>query len=87
MSIVRDRVVWDQLKALTAKDLIGALRRDGWDEEDRKGATRAFRKDGRRVVIHYHPRKTYRPKLLKHLLDEIGWTRDDLKRLKLVKLP
>ncbi|MYE91758.1 MAG: addiction module toxin, HicA family [Gemmatimonadetes bacterium] len=65
MSSVRDRVVWDQLKSLTAKDLVRALNRDGWEEEDRRGATRGFKKDDKRLVIHYHPKRTYRPKLLK----------------------
>ena len=50
------------------------------------GATRAFRDGaGRRVVIHYHPKKTYGPQLLKALLSDIGWSTDDLKRLKLIK--
>jgi len=37
------------------------------------------------VVIHYHPRKTYGPGLLKGLLADIGWDEKDLKRLKLIK--
>ena len=78
--------VWDQLKNRTASDLIRSLKADGWTEDITAGATRAFRDDaGRRVVIHYHPNKTYRPKLLKALLSEIGWSTDDLKRLKLIK--
>lgn len=85
MSSVRNRVVWDQLKSLTAKDIIRALRRDGWGEEDSRGATRGFKKGKRRVVIHYHPKRTYRPKLLKALLNGTGWTEDDLRRLKLIK--
>ncbi len=39
----------------------------------------------KRVSIHYHPKKTYGPKLLKKLLRQIGWTEDDLRRLKLIK--
>jgi hypothetical protein len=35
--------------------------------------------------VHYHPKETYGPKLLKGLLEEIGWTEDELKRLKLIK--
>ena len=41
--------------------------------------------DGRIVSIHYHPRKTYHRGLLKGLLDDIGWTEDDMRRLKLLK--
>ena len=82
--------VWDQIKNITAGELIAALERDGWerDSESRSGAPIAFLKSGepsRRVVIHYHPRKTYGPKLLKALLRDIGWTAEDLIRLKLAK--
>jgi hypothetical protein len=41
--------------------------------------------DPKRIVIHYHPRKTYGPKLLKSLLADIGWSEADMKRLKLIK--
>ena len=93
MSRIRSRLVWEQLKSVTAKRLIQALERDGWVEDGTRGATRAFVKSAanghsdskRRVVIHYHPKKTYHPKLLRALLDEIGWTPEDLKRLKLIK--
>ena len=86
------RSVWDQLKAKTADDLIRALTKDGWVEEDRRGATRGFLKDTRngnggrqRVVVHYHPGKTYGANLLKALVQSAGWTEADLKRLKLIK--
>ena len=86
------RSVWNQLKAIliTADELIRALEKDGWVDEDRRGATRGFVKNihggGRqRVVIHYHPGKTYGQKLLKALLDSTAWTDGDLKRLKLIK--
>lgn len=85
MSGFRDRVVWSQLKSLTAKDLIGALCRDGWEEEASRGATRGFKKDDKRIVVHYHPKKTYRPKLLKDLLGKTDWAADDLRRLRLIK--
>jgi len=37
------------------------------------------------VSIHYHPGNTYAAKLLKALLADIGWTHDDMRRLKLIK--
>lgn len=78
--------VWDQLGNRTADDLIRALRKDGWEEELRPGATRAFRKgSARRIVIHYHPGKTYGVKLLKELVKQTGWKPEDMKRLKLIK--
>ena len=82
--------VWNQLKNLTADHLIRALQHDGWEKDpSSKGATLAFIKyegpSRRRIVIHYHPRKTYGAKLLQSLLADIGWTDNDLRRLKLIK--
>jgi predicted RNA binding protein YcfA (HicA-like mRNA interferase family) len=85
------RRAWEQLKARTADDLIRALVKDGWVEENRSGATRGFVKHARngagrtRVVVHYHPGKTYGPRLLKALIESTRWTEKDLKRLKLIK--
>ncbi len=65
--------------------------RDGWREDGggKTSGTRPFIKQAeggnRRVVIHYHPGKTYGPKFLKGLLDSIGGSEDDLRRLRLIK--
>lgn len=81
--------VWNQLKNLTADDLISALERDGWKRDpSSKGAILAYIKTGspnQRTTIHYHPKKTYGPKLLKGLIEDIGWEGDDLTRLNLIK--
>ena len=80
--------VWNQLKNLTADDLIGALERDGWQHDTGRGAILVYIKSGspnKRITVHYHPRKTYGPKLLKNLLADIGWNDADLRRLKLIK--
>jgi len=78
--------IWNQLKNKSADDLISALTRDGAVLDDRVGAEQIYRyPDGRRVSIHYHPKKTYGPKLLKALLEEAGWTEADMRRLKLIK--
>ena len=86
------RPVWNQLKGLTLKELARALKRDGWIEESRAGATIGFIKitgNGaaarRRVVLHVHPGKSFGPHLLTALLDDIGWSEDDLVRLKLIR--
>ena len=62
------RPVWNQLKGLTLKELAKALRRDGWIEESRAGATIGFIKAAgngaaarRRVVPHVHPGKSFGP--------------------------
>lgn len=78
--------VWDQLKNKSADDLISALGKDGWVLDEVKGAQRVYlHPDKRRVSIHYHPGKTYGKSLLKALLTDIGWSEDDMRRLKLVK--
>jgi predicted RNA binding protein YcfA (HicA-like mRNA interferase family) len=81
--------VWNQLKATTADELIAALKKDGYQKDPASSdATIAFIKTDpppKRVVIHYHPRKTYGPKLLKALLADIGWTEADMRRIKLIK--
>ena len=81
--------VWNQIKNLSADDLISGLERDGWERDPAsRGAILAYLKKGtptHRVTIHYHPRKTYGSKLLKGLIEDIGWTEDDLRRLKLIK--
>lgn len=78
--------IWQQLEGLTADELVRALEKDGWDLDVGYGKGQVYRHpDGRYISIHYHPHSTYKPGLLKALLDDIGWTVDDLKRLKLVK--
>jgi predicted RNA binding protein YcfA (HicA-like mRNA interferase family) len=84
--------VWNQLKNLTADDLISALLSDGWVKDPTcKGAILVYLKKDQagkiinRVGIHYHSKKTYGAKLLNALIDSIGWTGEDLFRLKLAK--
>jgi predicted RNA binding protein YcfA (HicA-like mRNA interferase family) len=64
---------------------MSALNRDEWSCDMDGGSMRIYLKDGKRVSIHYHPRKTFGPKLLQALLNDIGWTEVDLRRLKLIK--
>ena len=83
--------VWNQIKNITVEQLIGALKKDGWEKDNSSGARIPYIKRGKdnkvlnRVVIHYHPKKTYGEGLLKGLLNQIGWSAEDLKRLKLIK--
>lgn len=78
---------WNQLKGLTVEEIQKALEKDGWVAQTRQGATIPYWKEGRPlpIVIHYHPKKTYGAGLLKGLLEDIGWTEADMKRLKLIK--
>jgi predicted RNA binding protein YcfA (HicA-like mRNA interferase family) len=78
--------IWDQLKNLTADEIIHAMEKDGAIWDDSHGGVRVYKlKSGIKITIHYHPGKTYGPRLLSDLLDKIGWTDGDLKRLKLIK--
>ena len=78
--------IWNQLKNLSADELIAALERDGWIRDRRRGAQLVYRHpDRRRVSVHYHPGKTFGPKLLRALLADTRWTVPDMRRLKLVK--
>ncbi|HJX82917.1 MAG TPA: type II toxin-antitoxin system HicA family toxin [Candidatus Angelobacter sp.] len=80
------RNAWQQLKNLTADDLVSALKKDGWIVDKSSGAFLPFIDPvtRNRVIIHYHPKKTYGPKLLKGLLEDIGWDEQALVRLGLV---
>jgi len=78
--------IWNQLKNLTPKAIVRALEKDGWKQDESRGAVLVYRhSDGRRITIHYHPNKTYGAGLLKALLYDIQWGMEDLKRLKLIK--
>lgn len=78
--------VWDQLKGITADKLIRTLKKDGWTQEESRGATLGFWHPVKtRIVVHYHPKKTYGRKLLKKLLDDTGWTENDMRRLRLIR--
>jgi predicted RNA binding protein YcfA (HicA-like mRNA interferase family) len=78
--------VWEQLKGISVDELVRALERDGWMCDVTMGSIRIYRNaSGGRVSIHYHPGKTFGSKLLHALLDDVGWTVEDMRRLKLVK--
>ncbi len=83
--------VWNQIKNITVEQLMKGLEKDGWEKDNPSSARIPYVKRGNnnellnRVVIHYHPKKTFGEKLLKGLLNQIGWSSEDLKRLKLIK--
>jgi len=79
--------VWEQLKNISADNLINALKKDNWISDSKSGAVLAYFNptNHKRVTIHYHPRKTYGEKTLKLILGSIGWDEEDLKRLKIIK--
>ncbi len=79
---------YSKLRGVTVRKLITALKRDGFREWRRKGATRFFaHPDGRTVTLHVHrPGQTLKVGTLKAIIEEQArWTEADLKRLKLLK--
>jgi predicted RNA binding protein YcfA (HicA-like mRNA interferase family) len=79
--------IWDQLKNITADEIINALQKDGWELRSSGGGSsrRIYIKNKKLVSIHYHPHKEYGRGMLRDLLRDVEWTEQDLKRLKLIK--
>lgn len=79
---------WDQLKNVTADELKRAIDKDpDWYADETGNSAIIYRNDvnHRMVSIHVNPHKTFGHRQLKQLLEDIGWTEADLKRLKLIK--
>jgi len=78
---------YSRLRGLTARRLIGALNQDGFKLDREKGSHRQYvhHQKGRVTVSFHHPGDTFPPKTLKGMIDDAGWTEDDLKRLGLTK--
>lgn len=74
------------VKNITARRLISALKRDGFHlTTGRKGVLLFRHPDGRKVEVHFHHSgQTFPPKTLKAMIEDAGWTIEDLKRLKLI---
>jgi len=79
--------VWNQLKDKSPQDLIKALEKDGWKPDESRGAVQVYYrpKDKKRITIHLHPHKSYGRDTLTALLDAIGWSIGEMKRLKFIK--
>ena len=77
-----------RLRNLTAREIIAALRRDGFNLWRQKGSHQQYHHaDGRKVTVTYHaPGQTFAPKTLRTMLEsQAQWTEDDLLRLRLLK--
>jgi len=74
------------LRSLTARELIAALTRDGFNFVRQKGSHQRYRHaDGRRVTVAPHGGgDTFTIKTLQSIIEsQARWTEEDLKRLKL----
>lgn len=84
------RHVWAQLKSKTSSELKKTLEKDGnWELIKTDGGRHFYEHQSRGniVEIHVHPsnKKGYGENMLKGILENIGWSEDDMIRLKLIK--
>ena len=79
---------YSKLRSLTAREIISALIRDGFDLNRVSGSHYQFvHPDRRRVTVSYHhPGDTFRPGILKSMIQiQAKWTEEDLIRPKIIK--
>jgi predicted RNA binding protein YcfA (HicA-like mRNA interferase family) len=74
------------LRNITAREMISALIRDGFEFDRAAGSHQIYcHRDGRRVTVMFHGgNATFARKTLKSMMTQTHWTSEDLKRLKLV---
>jgi len=79
---------YSQLRSRTARELISALVREGFALDRQVGAHQHYlHPDGRRVTVSFHRAgETFETKTLKTMIElQARWTKEDLKRLKLIR--
>lgn len=78
---------YGRLRNVTARELVSALLRDGFEYDRGDGSHQIYyRADGRRVTVSFHGGSmTFARKTLKSMIEQAGWTEDDLRRLKLIR--
>lgn len=81
-------IEWRQLRNLTAREIINALRRDGFALFNQSGAHQRYRHpDGRRVTLTFHHAgDTFPIGTLRSMIEvQARWGEDDLRRLNLLR--
>ena len=76
------------LRNIPVRELVTALRRDGFvlERETRTGGRIYSHLDGRITVIHYHHGSdTLTRRTLRSVLEVTRWTREDVRRLGLIR--
>ena len=79
---------WSRLRSLTAREVIRALRRDGFYLDRQTGSHRYYaHPDERTVTLSFHrPGQTFRIGTLRSMIqDQAEWTEQDLRRLGLLR--
>lgn len=81
------RNTWIQIRIMCIEQWIHALEKDGYELDESSDSKLIYRHPvkKKRIVMHYHPKKIFSEKILEGLLNDIGWTEKDMKRLKLIK--
>jgi predicted RNA binding protein YcfA (HicA-like mRNA interferase family) len=79
---------WRQLRSVTAREIINALIRDGFEFLNQRGSHQRYRHaDGRRVTVTFHhPGETFALGTLRSMIErQARWSREDLLRIKLLR--
>lgn len=77
-------IPYERLRNLSARNIIGALLRDGFILSRQVGSHQRYaHRNGRRVTVTFHSLgQTFPPKTLKSMLEkQAGWNKEDLERL------
>ena len=76
------------LRNIPVRKIVKALEKDGFhlERKTRTGGHIYYHSDGRITVVHYHKGSdTLTRKTLQSVLDAVRWSKEDLKRLGLLK--
>ena len=78
---------YSKIRSLTARKIVNALVKDGFYLDRKSGSHHQFlHPDKGRVTISFHHLSdTFPLKTLKCIIQDTGWTEEELKHLKLIK--
>jgi predicted RNA binding protein YcfA (HicA-like mRNA interferase family) len=79
---------WRRVRSVTAREIINALSRDGFEFSNQRGSHQRYRHaDGRRVTVTFHrPGDTFPLGTLRSMIErQARWSWDDLVRLGLLR--
>ena len=70
-----------KIPRLTSKEIIRFLDKNGFVLARQSGSHKIYKKlHGKRVTVPYHTGEILHPKLVKSILNDSGWTVEDLTR-------
>jgi predicted RNA binding protein YcfA (HicA-like mRNA interferase family) len=81
-------IEWRQLRSVTAREIINALGRDGFEFLNQRGSHQRYRHvDGRRVTVTFHhPGDTFPLGTLRSMVErQARWGKEDLVRIGLLR--